>query len=82
MDKYLLKNCNMAIAKIYFREMENISYHVTGRAYIYEKFLRCILRVILNMTYDKDEALKLEVFHTISIEVHFVNYNCMVTEKH
>lgn len=64
---FLLKNGYMAIANVYFREMENISYHVAA-GHIDEELLRRILDAILNMTYDEDESLKLEIFNAISVE--------------
>ena len=63
---FLLKNGYMAIANVYFREMENISYHVAA-GHIDEALLRRILEAIINMSYD-DESLKLEVFNAISAE--------------
>lgn len=67
---FLLKNGYMAIANVYFREMENISYHVAA-GHIDEKLLKRILEAILNMSYDDNEALKLEIFNAISIEDEF-----------
>ena len=64
---FLLKNGYMAIANVYFREMENISYHVAA-GHIDEDLLRKILVAILNCSYDDDEVLKLEVFNAISVE--------------
>lgn len=64
---FLLKNGYMSIANVYFREMENISYHVAA-GHIDEVLLRKILKAILNRTYDDDEALKLEVFNAISVD--------------
>lgn len=63
---FLLKNGYMAVANVYFREMENISYHVAA-GYIDEKLLRRILDAILNYTYDTDEELKLDIFNAISV---------------
>ena len=67
---FLLKNGYMAIANVYFREMENISYHVAA-GHIDEDLLRKILVAILNCSYDDDEVLKLEVFNAISVEESF-----------
>lgn len=67
---FLLKNGYMAVANVYFREMENISYHVAA-GHINEPLLRRILGAILDMTYDEDESLKLEVFNAISKEDNF-----------
>lgn len=64
---FLLKNGYMAIANVYFREMENISYHVAA-GHIDEDLLRRILKAILDMTYDEDESLKLEIYNAITIE--------------
>lgn len=67
---FLLKNGYMSIANIYFREMENISYHVAA-GHIDEELLRRILEAILNCTYDEDESLRLEIFNAISVEDEF-----------
>ena len=64
---FLLKNGYMAVANVYFREMENISYHVAA-GHIDEKLLRRILKAILNYTYDTDEELKLDIFNAISVD--------------
>lgn len=63
---FLLKNGYMSVANVYFREMENISYHVAS-GHIDEELLRRILEAILNCTYDTDEGLKLDIFNAISI---------------
>ena len=44
------------LLNIYFREMENISYHVAA-GHIDEDLLRRILAAILTCTYDSDEEL-------------------------
>ena len=62
---FLLKNGYMKIAQVFFREMENISYHVASGC-INEDLLRRILDSILQMKYDEDESLKLEIFNAIS----------------
>ena len=64
---FLLKNGYMAVANTYFREMENISYHVAA-GHIDEDLLRRILAAILTCTYDSDEELKLDIFNAISAE--------------
>lgn len=64
---FLLKNGYMGVARVYFREMENISYHVAA-GHIDEDLLRRILEAILNSTYDFDEELKLDVYNAISVE--------------
>ncbi|WP_337434406.1 type II toxin-antitoxin system death-on-curing family toxin [Enterocloster sp.] len=64
---FLLKNGYMAVANRYFREMENISYHVAA-GHIDEDLLRRILAAILTCTYDSDEELKLDIFNAISVE--------------
>lgn len=56
----------MAVANVYFREMENISYHVAA-GHIGEELLRRILDAILNYKYDTDEELKLDIFNAISV---------------
>ncbi|MBD5544753.1 MAG: type II toxin-antitoxin system death-on-curing family toxin [Lachnospiraceae bacterium] len=67
---FLLKNGYMSIANVFFREMENVSYHVAA-GHIDERLLRKILEAILNCTYDNDEALKLEIYRAISVEDKF-----------
>ena len=67
---FLLRNGYMSIANIYFREMENISYHVAA-GHINEELLRRILEAILKCTYDEDESLRLEIFNSISVEDEF-----------
>lgn len=56
----------MAVANVYFREMENISYHVAA-GHIDEELLRRIIDAILNYKYDTDEELKLDIFNVISV---------------
>lgn len=56
----------MAVVNVYFREMENISYHVAA-GHIDEELLRRILDAILNYKYDTDEELKLDIFNAISV---------------
>ena len=63
---FLLKNGYMAISGVYFREMENISYHVAA-GHIDEALLRRILEAILLGRYDTDEELKLDIFNAISV---------------
>ena len=63
---FLLKNGYMAVSNVYFREMENISYHVAA-GHIDEALLRRILEAILLGRYDADEELKLDIFNAISI---------------
>lgn len=67
---FLLKNGYMSIANVFFREMENVSYHVAA-GHIDKRLLRKILGAILNCTYDNDEALKLEIYQAISVEDKF-----------
>ena len=63
---FLLKNGYMAVANTYFREMENISYHVAA-GHIDENLLKRILEAILQGTYDIVESLKLDIYNAISI---------------
>ena len=63
---FLLKNGYMAVANTYFREMENISYHVAA-GHIDENLLKRILEAKLQGTYDIDESLKLDIYNAISI---------------
>ena len=63
---FLLKNGYMAVANTYFREMENISYHVAA-GHIDENLLKRILEAILQGTYEIDDSLKLDIYNAISI---------------
>lgn len=67
---FLLKNGYMAVANIFFREMENVSYHVAA-GHIDKEVLRDIMHSILLNTYDTDESLKLRVLNAISVEDEF-----------
>jgi death-on-curing protein len=62
---FLLLNGYMAIAKVFFAEMENISYHVASGC-ISKELLRRILTAILDGAYESDEELKLEIYESIS----------------
>lgn len=64
------QNGYMGIANVYFREMENISYHVAA-GHIDEELLTELMTAILDNTYDNDEALKLKLFNAISVEGQF-----------
>lgn len=57
----------MASGNLYFREMENISYHVAA-GHIDEELLRKLMVAILNRTFDEDEELKLEYYNAIAVE--------------
>jgi death-on-curing protein len=63
--QFLLFNGYMAVAKDFFSNMENISYHVAAGK-IDKELLHRILTAILEGTYSSDEALKLEIFNAIS----------------
>lgn len=63
--QFLLLNGYMGVAKIFFTEMENISYHVAASR-IDKDLLHRILEAILDGTYEIDESLKLDVFNAIS----------------
>ena len=67
---FLLKNGYMGIANVFFREMENISYHVAA-GHIDEDLLMEILDNILNNTYEINEEIKLKVLNAISVEDSF-----------
>lgn len=67
---FLLKNGYIGIANVFFREMENISYHVAA-GHIDESLLTEILDNILRDTYDINEEIKLKVFNAISVEDNF-----------
>ena len=56
---FLLKNGYMAVANVYFREMENISYHLAaGR--IEKELLQKLIHSFLEGENDFSEELKLE----------------------
>lgn len=62
---FLLENGYMSAGRVFFREMENISYHVAaGR--IDKPLLQEIMSAIINNTYDSDEMLKLAIYNAIS----------------
>lgn len=67
---FLLRNGYMGIANVFFREMENISYHVAA-GHIDESLLIEILNNILKGTYDTKEEVKLKVLNAISVEDNF-----------
>ncbi len=68
--QFLLINEYVAIAKTYFRETENISYHVAA-GHINEDLLERVLTAIILNTFDSDESLKLELLLAESIEDHY-----------
>lgn len=62
--QFLLLNGYMAVAKRFFTDMENISYHVAaGR--IDKDLLHRIIVAVMDGTYDSDEELKLAIFDAI-----------------
>lgn len=63
--QFLLINGYMSVAKIFFTEMENISYHVAAGK-INKELLHDIMDAILKGKYDEDEELKLAIFNAIS----------------
>ena len=63
--QFLLLNGYMAIAKDFFRVMENISYQVAAGK-IDKNLLHKIMQAIMDQTSDLDEELKLEIYHAIS----------------
>ena len=63
--QFLLANGYMAIAGSFFRNMENISYHVAAGK-INKELLHRIMLSALGGTLDSDEALKLAILHAIS----------------
>ena len=69
-QRQIESNGYMGIANVYFREMENISYHVAA-GHIDEELLTELMTAILDNTYDNDEALKLKLFNAISVEEQF-----------
>lgn len=62
--QFLIINGYMKVAGMFFREMENISYHVAGGK-IKEDLLKKIMESILKGEYGQDEELKLEIFNAI-----------------
>lgn len=62
--QFLLINGYMAVAKTFFTEMENISYHVAAGK-INSNLLHDIMDSILKGKYDEDEELKLAIFNAI-----------------
>lgn len=62
--QFLLLNGYMAIAGQFFREMENISYHVASGK-IGKELLHVIIDAFMHGTYEEDEALKLSIFNAI-----------------
>jgi death-on-curing protein len=63
--QFLLLNGHMAVAKIFFAEMENISYHVAAGK-IKKELLHKIMTAMLDGTYESDESLKLEIYNAIT----------------
>jgi len=63
--QFLLLNGYMAVAKTFFAEMENISYHVAAGK-INKDLLHKILAAVLDGTYEFDESLKLEIYNAIN----------------
>lgn len=68
--QFLLANGYVAIAGMYFRETENISYHVAA-GHIDEDLLERVLEAIITRRFDSDESLKLELALAESIEDHY-----------
>lgn len=62
--QFLIINGYMAVAGIFFREMENISYHVAAGK-INKQLLLKIMDSILKGTYEQDEEIKLEILNAI-----------------
>ena len=65
--QFLLINGYVTIAKTYFRETENISYHVAA-GHIDEDLLERVLTAILQGTFDSNESLKLELLLAEAIQ--------------
>lgn len=62
--QFLIINGYMSVAKMFFTEMENISYHVAaGR--IHKELLHRIMDEILRGRYGENEEIKLEIFRAI-----------------
>ncbi len=62
--QFLILNGYMAVAGIFFREMENISYHVAA-GNISKELLHDIMDLILKGEYEKNEEIKLEILNAI-----------------
>ena len=62
--QFLLKNGYLFIAKDFIPKMENISYHVAAGK-ISKELLRKILGMLLDVTYDTDEEIKLDIYNAI-----------------
>lgn len=65
--QFLLINGYMAVAKTFFEETENISYHVAA-GNIDKELLHDILESILMRTWDNNETLKLKYYRAITLE--------------
>ena len=63
--QFLLANGYMAMAGAFFRNMENISYHVASGK-IDKELLHRIMISLLTDTYDFNEELKLDILRAIS----------------
>ena len=63
--QFLLYNGYVGVVQTFFRDMENISYHVAA-GNIDKDLLNEIMHAILAQTYDTDEELKLKIFNAIS----------------
>jgi len=61
---FLLINGYMSVAKTFFTEMENISYHVAAGK-ISKDLLHDIMNSILKGQFDDDEVLKLVIYNAI-----------------
>ena len=62
--QFLLQNGYMAVAKVFFTIMENISYQVAAGK-IGKELLSRILTAVLDGTYETDEELKLDIYTAI-----------------
>jgi len=62
--EFLLKNGYMSVASLFFKEMENISYHVAAGK-ISKELLHEIMNLILRGQYDQDEEIKLKIYNAI-----------------
>lgn len=62
---FLLINGYMNVAERFFRNMENISYHVAAGK-IDKELLQRIISAIMDGTYEYNEELKLDIFNAIS----------------
>lgn len=65
---FLLLNGYLSIAETFLSKTENISLNVAASK-IDKELLHKIMEAIMNVSYDEDEALKLEIYNAINREL-------------